>query len=194
LNEFAIIYSGSFKTDITTDNDMTFYLFIDDEEVGSVDQADVKNATGSEEFNKTDNYETFSEVLVEAGKSVKVRVEAEASVTTKLDKKELDLYLRGDDKNGTAAGFAKADLAPFKFVENSSVTVSDSTTAKKDTIVLEESTTSLAKFIIKPSNSNDDEITLGTLVISYAGLPGSYDITGNVTVKVDGSELDEPTL
>jgi hypothetical protein len=168
---------------------MTFYVFIDGEEVGSVDQDDVETYTATPaDFDK---YQTFSDVLVEAGKSVKVRIEAEASVQNKLDSKlDVSLYLRGDDKNGTEAGFAKATLTSFKFVEDSSVTVSDSSTSKKDTIVLEENTVSLAKFIVKPSNSNDDEITLGTLVLDFTGIAYSAD---DITVKVDGSDLDNPS-
>ena len=193
LNEFAIIFNSgaTFASAISGyADDITFYLSIDGEEVGSADQDDVNSYTATpEDFS---GYDTFSEVLVEAGKSVKIKIEAEASVEKKLDSKlDVNLYLRWDDKNGTEAGFAKAALTSFKFVEDSSVTVTDSSTAKKDTIVLEENTVSLAKFIVKPSNSNDDEITLGTIVLDFTGIT-NFDLD-NITVKVDGSDLDNPS-
>jgi hypothetical protein len=64
---------NSFYIDGTKANDgntITYYVFVDGEEVGDTDQY------GS------GNKENFSEVLVGAGKSVKVKVEAEVEAYT----------------------------------------------------------------------------------------------------------------
>jgi hypothetical protein len=79
-----------------------------------------------------------------------------------------DLYLRGEDKNGTAAGFAKAGLTTFKFVVNGSLTISDSATLAKNTVALEENEVTMAKFTLKPSKS--DSVKLDNLVFDFSSL------------------------
>ena len=101
----------------------------------------------------------------------------------------LDLYLRGEDKNGTAAGFAKAGLSTFKFVVNGSLTISDSATLAKNTVALQENEVTVAKFTVKPSKS--DSVKLDNLVFDFTKLGiSSGDYKDKITVEVDGTELD----
>ena len=185
LNEFAIVDQNSIAKTIDSSNELTFYVSIDGTEVGDIEKDAIKHYTQSSGF---DQYEDFSEVLVEAGKSVKVKVEVEASVdATSTDKYDYYLYLRGDDKNGTDAGFAKAAMNSIKFVLNGSVNVSDSTTLARKTVALNGSEVVLAKFILKPSKSNTT-VTLDNLVFDVSAASGVT--AANLIVEVDGSDLD----
>ena len=181
LNEFAIVGDDS---QLPTDTTATFYIYVDGEEVGSVDESDIKAVVAN-----FDAYEDFADVEVEAGKSVSVKVEAEIAPEGTANNVKFDLYLRGDDKNWTEAGFAKASLTNMNFVLNGSVNVSDSTTMARKTVVMQENEITMAKFVLEPSKS--DSVRLDNLVFEFRA--GAN--TDNITVEVDGTELDivEPT-
>jgi hypothetical protein len=191
LKEFAI--AGD-KTLLNNADTAEFYLYIDGKEVGNIDKNDIvtKNDAKAANF---DSYENLSDdIYVEAGKSVSVEVKAimqpnSASSSSNID---LDLYLRGEDKNSTPAGKDSAALTTFKFVVNGSLTISDSATLSKKTVALEQNEVTVAKFVLKPSKS--DSVKLDNLVFLFTGLDASgADLTwinNNVTVEVDGTELD----
>ena len=154
-------------------NVVTFYVSIDGEEVGDTDQL------GS------GNNENFSDVLVEAGKSVKVKVEAEVEAYTSGVNYEYTLVLAGEDKNGNDAGEASDTLVKFKTKESGSVKVE--ATTSKNTVLLKARNQNIAEFTVKPSNSSDDDLTLDSLKISFSGAAITAD---DIRVKVDGTEYD----
>ena len=178
LKEFAIAGTSALAADPAE-----FYVYVDGKEVGNIEKRDIvtKVAASGTGF---DNYESFSEdIEIEAEKSVEVEVKAVMQPTATSSNIDLDLYLRGEDKNGTAAGKAKAALTTFKFVVNGSLTISDSTTLAKKTVALEANEVTLAKFTLKPSKS--DSVKLDNLVFDFGSLSSD-----NITVEVDWTELD----
>jgi len=171
LNSFYI--DGS-KPSNNGENVVTFYVSIDGEEVGDTDQL------GS------GNNENFSDVLVEAGKSVKVKVEAEVEAYASwVTYDNYTLVLAGEDKNGNDAGEASDTLVKFKTKESGSVKVE--TTTSKNTVLLKAKNQNIAEFTVKPSNSSDDDLTLDSLEISFSGVSLTAD---DIRVKVDGTEYD----
>ena len=173
------VYLNSFYIDGTKpsnngENVVTFYVSIDGEAVGDTDQL------GS------GNNENFSEIKVEAGKSVKVKVEAEVEAYVSwVNYEDYNLVLAGEDKNGNDAGEASDTLVTFKTKESGSTKVEAGTS--KNTVLLKGRNKSIATFTIKPSNSSDDDLTLDSFEISFSGAT----ITANdIRVKVDGTEYD----
>jgi hypothetical protein len=59
----------------------------------------------------------------------------------------------------------------------------------KDTVLLKANNQTLAKFTVKPSNSNDDGITLDTLKFTAKSGAANLDLK-EVRVKIDGTEYD----
>ena len=173
LNSF---YIDEWSVDGTPgDNEVTFYVSIDGEEVGDT------NAYGS------GNKENFSDILVEAGKSVKVKVEAEVEAYNSwVTYDNFTLVLAGEDKNGNDAGEASDTLVKFKTKESGSVKVDSATS--KNTVLLKARNQNIATFTVKPSNSSDDDLTLDTIVLEFSG---DATVTADkIRVKVDGTEYD----
>ena len=138
LNKFSIQGAS-----LGANNKITFYLSIDGEEV-----ADTDNLTNQEE--------TFSDVKVKAGESVKVKVEAEveaygAEVT---NAKTYTIEIKGTDVNGNEdTGMASDTTVGIKIKSKGSVTIPSTTEAK--TALLKAQNQAVAKFTVKPSNSNE---------------------------------------
>ena len=171
LNSF---YIDGTKPTNNGENEVTFYVSIDGEEVG--DTSDLGSG----------NKENFSDVLVEAGKSVKVKVEAEVEAYASwVTYDNYTLVLAGEDKNGNDAGEASDTLVTFKTKESGSVKVEAGTS--KNTVLLKGRNKSIATFTIKPSNSSDDDLTLDSLEIEFSGATITAD---DIRVKVDGTEYD----
>ena len=189
LKEFAIVGTdeniGRAKTGDTT---LEFYVLIDGQEVGMIDESDIATAVSS----GFDSYEDFSdEVEVAAGKSVSVEIQAVISPDKDAGNSNinLDLYLRWEDSNWTAAWFAKAGLNTFKYVVNGSLTISDSVTLAKKTVALQDNEITVAKFTLKPSKS--ESVKLDNLIFNFSGLLANVDeVKDKVTVTVDGTDVD----
>ena len=176
------VYLNSFYIDQGTvtwtpdaNDSITFYVSIDGEEVGDTD----KFGSG--------NNENFSDVKVEAGKSVKVKVEAEVETYASwVTYDGYTLVLAGEDKNGNDAGEASENLVKFKTKESGSVKVEAGTA--KNTVLLKAKNQNIAEFMVKPSNSTDEDLTLDSLKISFTW---DATITANdIRVKIDGTEYD----
>ena len=187
LREFAIVGNKDNVINKTTweeDTTAEFYLYIDGEEVGMIDESEIEAVATPFE-----NYTDFSDdVEVAAWKSVKVEVKAVISPYAKSSNINLDLYLRWEDKNGTSAGFAKAGLNTFKYVINGSITISDSATLAKKTVALQDNEVTVAKFTLKPSKS--DSVKLDNLVFDFSKLTGITDYENDITVEVDWQEVE----
>ena len=159
-------------------NTITFYVSVDGEDVGDTDQY------GS------GNKESFSEVLVEAGKSVKVKVEAEIEAYKSWSVYNgFELVLAGEDNNGNDAGEASDTLVKMKTKESGSVKVDSPASSEKT--LLNKSEKTIAKFSVKPSNSSDDDLTLDEFTISFAGSSITKD---DIRVKVDGEPFDPTSV
>jgi hypothetical protein len=144
------LITGDFTASKIAARDITFYLYIDGEEVATLDP------------NKT---ETFSDIEIAADESVKVKVEAEVNSDVKSDQiLNFSLELSGDDDNGnTNAGKATKRLVDMKVVEKGTFTISTSTS--KNTALLKARGESIAQFTIKPSNNNEG-LTLEDVVLT----------------------------
>ena len=172
LNKFYVTVDGTTgATTLDSKNKVTFYLFIDGEEV-----ADTDNIAGQEE--------SFSDVRVKADATVKVKVEAEVEAYGQTgDLATYRLHLEWTDMNGNENTGKGDDAMVAMSIKVSGSTKIDS--SAKDTVLLKANNQTLAKFVVKPSNSNDDGITLDTLEFSAGTLN-----TGDIRVKIDGSEYD----
>jgi hypothetical protein len=136
LNEFNV--TGTY---VGNDNKISFYVLIDGDEV-----ADAKYSTGT----KTAS-DTFNNVLVEAGESVSIVVEAEVEAYATGTLGKFEFAVRGEDVNGnTPSGKGDAKTVNMKVVEKGSVNVS--TSATKQTIIRKASDAKIAEFIVKPAN------------------------------------------
>ena len=149
----TVVISGDTALD---DNDVTFYVSIDGQEVTSVEP-------GEED--------TFSDVLVKAGESVKVKIEAEVEAYGAADQLDYNIKVWWEDADGNEAGNASDSLVTMKLRESGSTTVS--AVASKNTLLLKAKNQNIAEFTVKPSNANDtdldlDEITLKVTLTSVA--------------------------
>jgi len=177
LNSIRIVKNGATPAVVNPDT-ITFYLSIDGKEVATFEG---KNAgTGY----ATTNEETFSQIKIEAGKKVNVKLEAEVDVQNQADY-EYSLFLEGEDENGNDAGKADASLVKIKASNHGSVNL---VTEAKDTVLLKGTNTTVAKFIVKPSN-NVAGLRLDTLDLkAELGTVAVNDT--DIRVKVDGDEVD----
>ena len=167
LNKFKIEWTQ--PTDL---NDIEYYVFIDGEEVGNT------SAYNSEEI--------FSDVKVENGKSVTVKVEASVTADDPTERTyNFTLALEGEDDDGNQAWVASDAMKTFKTVSKGWVDVTTST-AKK-TIALREANSNIATFIVKPSNA-DDEITFEELKIDVQDASWNHLTWGEIRVKLDSVE------
>ena len=158
-------------------NDVTFYLFIDGDEVTDLD-------AGVEE--------TFSEVLVKAGESVSVKVEAEVEAYgTGETLPTYTLELKWEDVNGNENSWvASDDLVTMKTKESGSTTISAG--SSKNTVLLKAKNQTIAEFTVKPSNSSDEDLNLDSIELTFTW--GSKTIgSGDIRVKVDWTEYDADT-
>ena len=198
LNKFFIYADGGYDpTDNANANQyknkITFYLFVDGEEV-----ADTNIVNSIYDLTSPNlNTETFSDVRVKAGEKVKVKVEAEVEAygTTagKLPatNKNFRLFLLGTDMSGNEdTGKGEEDLISMETKAKGSVTVPSTTEAK--TALLRAQNTTIAKFTVKPSNGNEG-ITLEELVLSGTVDNGQIN-RSKLRVKVGWIELDDPAI
>ena len=167
----ALITGGNGST---INNDATFYLYIDGEEVATLDP------------NKP---ETFSDIEIEANESVKVKVEAEINTDTNSNWQVLvyTLELSGDDDNGNSnAGSAKKNLVDIKVVEKGTFSITNGAT--KDTVLLKKRGESIAQFTIKPTNSTEG-LSLEDLILtwSYWTTPTNFG-EDDIRLEIDGTE------
>ena len=177
LNKFYVTSDNATSTAATTDskNKVTFYLFIDGEEVADTDAISTSSSIKDE---------AFSDVRVKADSTVKVKVEAEVEAygtTGALD--TYRLHLEWTDMNGNENTGRGDDAMVEMSIKVSGSTKIDSNA--KDTVLLKANNQTLAKFVVKPSNSNDDGITLDTLEFTAGALN-----SGDIRVKIDGTEYD----
>ena len=171
----TVMISQSIAADLDEDETITFYVFIDGQEVTSVDF----------EADDDDIDEIFDEVLVEKWTSVKVKVEADVYATTAVDHK-YTVSLKGQDKDNNETEYVSDDTGKMSFVANGSVIITDST-AGKNNVALAEANMKLATFVVKPANEDDDGITM-TKAEMTLDIP--VEITKNdIKVKVDGVDL-----
>jgi len=167
----SAVVTGKLNSALT--GDITFYVTIDGESVATIDPQEE---------------ETFSEILVKAGESVKVKVEAEISADEVEALWTYTLILKGRDNNDNDdAGKAEENLVEMRIVGKGTVSVTNEKSSK-NTVLLKARNTTLAEFTIKPSNNNEG-LTLEDVVIT--GTIGNNPISGNdIKLKVDGVEYD----
>jgi hypothetical protein len=160
------------------ENKITFYVTVDGEEVATVD------AFGS------GNEESFSDIKVKAGESVKVKVEAEIEAYGDVTSSDevYTIVILGSDVNGNEnTGRGSDNTASIRIKSKGSVTIPATSTAKN--ALLKAQNTTIAEFTIKPSNNNDG-ITLDDLVLS-GNIGGTGFVASDLRVKVDGVEQDD---
>ena len=152
-------------------NEVTYHVYINGTEVGSTDQ-----------YGSETKYEEFSDILVKAGKSVSVKVEAYCTAEEAAEyNMTLHLLWVDTSEDENSCGHGQADAIKFEVKANGSVTIP---TTAFNTAMLKKSETVVAEFTVKPSNGGDDT-KLNSIVIT-----GAQFSTGAFRVKIDGSEKD----
>ena len=188
LKSFAL--TGKNTTLIDNEN-LTFRVLIDGKEVGSADF--VKDTNSKDGF-------FASDVVVEKGKSVSVKVTAEGYLVKAAANNtyNYDFGLYGEDRDGNVAGNATSTLVAIKKVDSASVTVSDADRANRSNVVLRGSNITLGKFVVKSSNSANEAtvnslnftLTTGT---NNAAVNLSNDIDSKIELRVNGSVVADLT-
>ena len=188
------VYLNSFKAVSTANADETakrgnydelaLNVYVDGKKVATTDVV-IKTVDGNDVLYAT---EDFAKVLVEAGKSVDVKVEAKAYANNPADAAELQIYFSWEDKDGNDAGTADDVAAQFKAVEKGSVSVSDSTyeTSKdfrNNSVSLKKSNATIAKFDLKPSKSSST-VDLDTFTFTVKDLEANQFITDASKIRV----------
>ena len=153
---------------------ITYYLYINDDEVASVD------AYGSSAE------EMFDDVEVKAGESVNVKVVAEVEAygyTGTLT--GIQAVLGGTDEFGKDVEYKAAKLVEMKILDNGSVKVEAG--ASKNTVLKTSTNEELATFTVKSDSSTSTE--LNEVIFTIAGGTGADAFTRD---DVDASfDLDE---
>jgi hypothetical protein len=173
LNSFAVSttsYTGASK--------IKFYLYVDDMN-SSV--AEVTVTSGS-----LSGADSFNDVLVEAGKEVKVKVEAEIDAkeaTAPFKVGKFNVVLDGEDENDNVAGHAERKTANIMIVNQGSATVEEGDVAK-NVVLRKANTSTIAQFIVKPDAAN--KVTLEEISFDLT-FSGSNQYEGNVDLYVKGS-------
>jgi hypothetical protein len=81
--------------------------------------------------------ESISNVTIESGKTVKVKLEAEVYVDEAQDALDgYTLFVYGENNEGTVAGVANDSLVKMKLIENGTINISDSAKTSKNDVVL----------------------------------------------------------
>ena len=165
LNEFLIKELDG--KSLEANEDLTFNLEIEGKPVASISMS---GSEGSEYFS--------DDVLVKKWESVKVVVKADVYAEDKADKAtfKYELTLKWEDENGVEAGTDSADLVAMDLVSNGSVTISETSSDKNNTLKLTSSNLTLADFVVKPSNkSSNVDLTSVVLVLSGEALSTDGD-------------------
>jgi hypothetical protein len=148
LNKFEVTGTAP-----KANNDITFYLFVNGEEVADADL--------------NEKEVSFSDVRVADGKSVSIKLEAEIDAYGEADTlSDYNLKLWGDDKDGNEAGTASDSLVTIKIKDAGSVKVDAA--ASKNTVLLRAKNQKVAEFSVKPSNSADTDLTLDNMTITVS--------------------------
>ena len=181
INLKSFVING---TTLEADENVEFHVFVDGTEVGSDSIASGQNKA-----------EIFvNDLRITKGKSVPVKVVAhgyfvkDASHTTNTYNYTMEV--KGEDKDGNAAGVASASLVTIKNVDTGSVTVTDTTTNRSN-VVLRSSNLTLGKFIVKSSNKAS-ETNLENLKFTLNGAPAMT--ADKFSVRVNGSEASDITV
>ena len=177
LNKFTVTANSNA---LAGQNKVTFYLSIDGDEVADTD------TLGSEE--------SFSDVRVKAGESVKIKVEAEVEAydaTIPTSAASYQIELKGTDMNGNEdTGKGSERLMNIKIKAKGSVTIPSTSEAK--TALLKAANTTVAKFTVKPSNNNEG-LMLEDMTLT-ATVDGNSIDPSDLRVKVAGVEQDDESL
>ena len=157
-------------------DEITLYVTIDGEPVGDV----------TIDSNYVADEETFSDIVVKAGKSVSVKVEAEFDGSTANKEYNYTLELKGDDKDGNEdSGVASDALVAIKTKTSWTITIDAGKSS--NTYLLKGANQTFAKFTVKPSNESNDDLTLDELILAF---DGDQNITANdIRVKVAKTEI-----
>jgi len=159
LNKFTLSAEGTKWSEANWK--LTAYLYLGDDKSSVADAqlscTAVTPATNPATYNCTAS-DTFSNVLVKAGESINVRVEAEvdAKVTTASSVK-FDLTLEGEDVEWNPnSGVATKATSKVSVVEMWTAEITVGAAAK--TVLLRSADGAIAEFIVKPSGSSSIEI------------------------------------
>ena len=176
LNEFLIKELDG--KSLEANEDLTFNLEIEGKPVASIS---MNGSEGSEYFS--------DDVLVKKWESVKVVVKADVYAEDKADKAtfKYELTLKWEDENGVEAGTDSADLVAMDLVSNGSVTVSETSSDKNNTLKLTSSNLTLADFVVKPSNKSSN-VDLTSVVLVLSGESLSTDGTAAPVLEIEDVE------
>ncbi len=170
LNTFAAAF-----TNVDLENNrVTFYLSINGKEVAD---AKVSNLSATDDFNK---------VLIKAGESAKIKLEAEVDARTVADFWKASLTLGGVDTNDNDIDNVSRNTVTMSVVEAGTTAIS--TTATKDTVLLRKASESaVAEFIVKSDNGSEVDLDSIEFTVAWTTIDNGEDW---IDVYVDESSED----
>ena len=187
LNEFTVVpnYDGAYANAAAwvTTNKVTFHLIVDGDEVADGVLTCTPTASPTE-CKASDSFS--SDLLVEAGKSVSVKLEAEVDARLVAKLGTFMLSVAWHDENDNDAGSASKKSASIAVVAQGSVTVSDSSSnVKKSTVLRKAADSVIAEFTVKP-----DGWSSTTLESIQFNLKFDSAYAGDVNLYIDNGSED----
>ena len=171
----SVVING---TALDANENLEFHVYVDGTEVGS----EQLNGTSAEIF--------VNDVVVAKGKSVPVKVVANGyfvkDATHTTNTYNYNIEVKGEDKDGNAAGVASASFVTIKNVDTGSVTVTDTNTNRSN-VVLKSSNITLGKFVVKSTNKAS-ETNLENFKFTLNGGTMTAD---DYSVRVNGTEATD---
>jgi len=186
------VYLNTFKLTRTAAYDqpskIRFYLYVDDMET-SVADVTVNNGTA------TWWSDDFNDILVKAGETVKVKVEAEVDAKQEESSTGLVLngtigkfkvILEGTDENDNDAWTASRNTSSIVIVKKWSASVEENSVAR-NVVLRKASTSKIAQFVVKPDSANKVTLEEISFNLTFTKATGAEDYDWNVDLYVDGS-------
>ncbi len=195
LNEFAVSLNQQLKW---TNDDVTFYLYIDGKEVASQEYSAAYAPIASIDADFA--WESFSNILVKKWEKVSIKVEANVNAEYKDGSTySPTILIKWEDKDWNTAGFANEAAWKIKVVSAGSVTISESAITPKESVLVNDTNVNLARFTVK-SSKNTEGMTLKNFTLEPTTLSAtplntvptnSADSlsTNDIRVRVAGQDL-----
>ena len=192
LSEFAVRLDWA--TMPSAGNEVTFYLSIDGKEVGSFEYTPGRNEWSSWDEAFLIAYpESFTNIFVKGWDKVSVKLEANVNSSTDVTETYSPvLILRWEDKDGNPAGLASEFAGKIKIVSAGSVTVSESVVTPKESVEVNDTNVTLARFTVKSSKGTEG-MTLQNFTLSGTSTDKITD-KSQIRIRVNWTEVDSDNI
>lgn len=181
LNEFAVM------SDVTTNWNIKYFLSIDGKEVWSFYHQANSSSLSEQAF--IDKYwENFSNVLVEKGEKVSIKLEANVYWAT-ANTYTNTLIIWGVDKNNNNVWLVSSSTSKIKIVPEAKADITDSITIPRESVEIADSNVTIARFVAR-SSRNLEGVTLNYFTLSPTNSSSTKFDSSNIRVRVAWRDID----